>query len=315
MDALPILETNDGREYLSQNSGVMHACGHDSHTSMALAAAKIIAAEKFKGTVRFLFQPSEEIGDADGISGAPRMIEDNALDGVDMVIAQHVDPQAKVGTIGINAGAIAGGAQSWYGKIFGVGSHGAHPNKGIDPFVLLAHVITALNSIISRKMSPFAPAVISIGIVRGGFTQNVIPEEIEISGTLRYTNNADQEQIQNEMRRAFEITKTLGGNYDLQFEMSCPPVINTADAAQLISDAATGILGAENVTPITPTLGAEDFGAFTEKVSGAMFTLGTRIEGDERFLHHPRFDIDERAMPIGAAVLAETALKFLRDME
>jgi amidohydrolase len=312
MDALPILESAD-REYASQNPGIMHACGHDSHTSMALGAALLLSKEKFQGRVRFLFQPSEEMGDDEGISGAPRMIADGALDGVDFVIAQHVDPQSPVGTIAIGSGPVSGGVDSWEAKIIGKGAHGAHPDESVDPFHILGHIIMALNGIVSRRLDPFAPAVISIGAINGGFTHNVIPEEVKLIGTLRYTNMKVYEQIMKEMHRAFSIARAHGGNYELTFVGGCPPMINHESAATLIRKSGSAILGADKVLPATPTLGAEDFGAFTEKVPGAMYTVGTRIEGDERYLHHPRFDIDERAMPIGTAILVETALQYLRE--
>ncbi len=311
MDALPIVESDD-REYASLNPGVMHACGHDSHTAMALGVARLLTKEKFPGRVRFLFQPSEEAGDDEGVSGAPRMIADGALEGVDMVIAQHVDPSDPVGMMGIIAGPASGGVDSWFGKIYGVGGHGAHPNQTIDPFYILAHVIMALNAIVSRRMHPFKPAVVSIGTINGGFAQNVIPAEVEITGTLRYADPETHPQIRKEIERAFAISQNLGGDYELRFEFGGPPMINHASAADLLREAGIAVLGKENVHSMLPTLGAEDFGAFTEKVPGAMFTLGTLIEGDERVLHHPRFDIDERAMPVGVAVLAQAALQFLR---
>lgn len=161
MDALPILEQNR-TDYVSQNKGRMHACGHDSHTSMALGAATILAKEKFTGRVRFLFQPSEETADEEGKSGAMRMAEDGCMDGVDYVIAQHVDPSSPVGTIGISSGPASAGVDSWFAEIRGVGGHGAHPDKTVDPFALAAHVIIALNSIVSRRVDPLLPAVVSI---------------------------------------------------------------------------------------------------------------------------------------------------------
>ncbi len=311
MDALPILEARD-REYVSQNDGIMHACGHDSHTSMALGAATLLAKEKFPGRVRFLFQPSEEIGDEEGVSGAPRMVQDGALEGVDMVIAQHVDPHSPVGTVAINAGVAGGGVSSWYAAVLGVGGHGAHPDQTVDPFFLLGQVIGSLNAVVSRRMNPFDPSVVSIGQIHGGFTENVIPERVDLSGTLRFVSDPARQKIEMEIRRAFEVTRALGGDYELRFEYGCPPLINHEATASLIHETAASLLGPENVRPILKTLGAEDFGSFIENVPGAMYTLGTRIEGDERTLHHPRFDIDERAMPIGTAMLAETALRYLR---
>jgi amidohydrolase len=312
MDALPILEANDV-PYKSQNEGTMHACGHDSHTAMALGAATLLTKEKFPGKVRFLFQPSEEIGDEEGISGAPRMIEDGAMEGVDMVIALHVDPAERVGNIQISDGPSSGGVDSWYGRIIGKGGHGAMPHLAVDPFYVAAHVMIALNAIVSRRLNPFDPAVVSIGTLNGGFTQNVIPADVNISGTLRYTDKKVEKQIHDEIKRAFELAKPLGGDYELKFETGYPPMINHPEASKRIETVAVDLLGKEHVAPLTKGLGAEDFGSFTEMAPGAMFTLGTLIEGDERFLHHPRLDLDERALPIGTAILAETALRFLRE--
>jgi amidohydrolase len=314
MDALPILEANQV-PYASQNPGVMHACGHDSHTAMALGAATLLVKEKFPGTVRFLFQPSEEIGDDEGISGAPRMVADGAMEGVDFVLAQHVDAVAPAGTIGIEAGPTSGGVDSWFGKVIGHGGHGAKPEATIDPFMLTAHVIFALNAIVSRRINPFDPAVVSIGSVNGGFTQNVIPDRVDITGTLRYADFKVQKQIHAEIKRAFETAKTLGGDYELRFEIGDPPLINHPVVAELIHTVGVDLLGAENVRPIEKTLGAEDFGRFLEHAPGAMFTLGVRIDNDPRQIHNPRFDLDESTLPIGTAVLAESALRFLWSKE
>jgi amidohydrolase len=313
MDALPILEQNEV-EYVSQTPGAMHACGHDSHTAMALGAAMLLAKEKLPGRVRFLFQPCEETADEEGKSGAQRMSDEGAMDGVDYVIAQHVDPGQPIGTIGINAGPNSGGVDTWYATIKGIGGHGAHPNKTVDPYYLMAHVIIALNAIVSRRIDPFEPAVVSIGAINGGFTENVIPESVKISGTLRFTNMEVHQQIREEMKRAFEIARTLGGDYEIRFDYGGPPMINDKLVSEVIEKAGKDLLGAENVHEIQKTLGAEDFGEFMKHAPGAMFTLGTQKKGHEEYLlHHPKFDIDERAMPIGTALLAETTLRFLRD--
>jgi len=312
MDALPIWEANNV-PYKSQNDGTMHACGHDSHTAMLLGVATLLVKEKFPGKVRLLFQPSEEAGDEEGISGAPRMIEDGAIEGVDMVLALHVDPATPVGTIRISDGPSSGGVDSWYGRIFGKGGHGAMPHEAIDPFYITSHVMMALNAIASRRINPFNPAVVSVGTLNGGFTQNVIPAHVDISGTLRFTDIKVQKQIHEEITRAFEISKVLGGSYELKFEIGAPPMINHTDAANLIEAVGVDLLGRDHVLSPLKTLGAEDFGAFSYVVPGAMFSLGTLIEGDERYLHHPRLDLDERALPIGTAILAESALRFLRN--
>jgi len=312
MDALPILEQNEV-EYASQTPGAMHACGHDSHTAMALGAAMLLAKEKLPGRVRFLFQPCEETADEEGKSGAQRMSAEGAMDGVDYVIAQHVAPGQPVGTIGINAGPNSGGVDTWYATIKGIGGHGAHPDKAVDPYYLLAHIIIALNAIISRRINPFEPAVVSIGMVNGGFTQNVIPESVSVSGTLRFTDMDVHKQIREEMKRAFEIAKTLGGDYELRFDYGGPPMINDKFVSDAIEKTGKDLLGAEHVHEIQKTLGAEDFGEFMKHAPGAMFTLGTQKAGHEEYLlHHPKFDIDGRAMPIGTAILVETTLRFLR---
>ena len=311
MDALPILEQNEV-EYASKNTGAMHACGHDSHTAMALGAALLLSKEKLSGRVRFLFQPCEETTDEEGKSGAQRMSAEGAMDGVDYIIAQHVDPLKPVGTIGINAGPSSGGVDSWYGVITGKGGHGAHPDKTIDPFYLLAHVILALNGIVSRRINPFEPAVVSIGSISGGFTENVIPESLQITGTLRFTNEKVHQQIHEEIKRAFDIARTLGGDYQLRYEIGGPPMINDKMVSEVIEKAGKDMLGEENVREIEKTLGAEDFGEFLKHAPGAMFTLGTQKKGHENYLlHHPRFDLDERALPIGTAMLVKTAKRFL----
>ncbi|MHB8778378.1 MAG: M20 metallopeptidase family protein [Anaerolineales bacterium] len=312
MDALPLQELNES-EYKSTVENKMHACGHDSHTAMALGAARILAREKPNGRIRFLFQPSEETADEEGKSGAVRMSEEGAMEGVDYVIAQHVDPTQPVGTIAVNAGPCSGGVDSWFGVIKGKGGHGAYPHTTVDPFFLLAQIIIALNGITSRRLDPFAPAVVSIGSLNGGFTENVIPDSIKITGTIRFTTPEVQKQIHAEIKRAFEVARTLGGDYELKIEIGAPPMINNEQVSSLIEAVGKDLLDPEHVQEMHNSLGAEDFGSFLEHAPGAMYTLGVRKKGHEGYLlHHPQFDLDERALPIGTAVLVETALRFLK---
>jgi amidohydrolase len=311
MDALPISEANEV-PYGSQIPGVMHACGHDAHTAIALGLATLLAQETFDGTVRFLFQPAEEVGDEEGISGAPRMVEDGAMDGVDTVLALHVDGSVPVGDITVDAGPASAGVDTFYATIVGRGGHGAMPHRVVDPIYIAAQVILALHAIVSRRLHPTDPAVVSIGAIHGGEAANVIPRKVEMSGTIRFMEVEVREQIHAEIERALEVARALGGDYELEFEPGGLPMINDSGIVELIREVGADLLGAEHVQTPKVEMGAEDFGAFSDLAPGAMFMLGCRIEGDERKAHNPRFDIDERCLPLGVAILAEATLRRLR---
>lgn len=310
MDALPILETNE-EPYASQNPGVMHACGHDAHTAIALGAATLLAGAKFAGTVRFLFQPAEEVADAEGVSGAPRLIADGAMSGVDRILALHVDASLPVGDIAVEEGAASGGVDTFYATIIGRGGHGARPNEVVDPIYISAYVILALNGIVSRRLHPFDPAVVSIGTLHAGNTDNVIPDRVETSGTMRYMDLKVRQEIHAEIERAFAVARTLGGDYRLRFETGYPPMMNDPEVVNVIREVAAGMLGAEHVGVPEKGLGAEDFSFLSQLAPGAMFRLGCRIEGDVRQHHNPRFDVDEGCLAIGAAILAQAAMRYL----
>jgi amidohydrolase len=311
IDALPIQETNEV-PYASRTPGVMHACGHDAHTAVALGVATLLAEEQFPGMVRFLFQPAEEVNDEEGVSGAPRMVEDGAMEGVEAVLALHVGPAIPAGAVTISAGPMSAGVDSFNAAIIGRGGHGAMPHKVVDPIYISGHVILALHGIVSRRVHPTSAAVVSIGSIHGGHADNVIPERVEMSGTIRFMELEVQKEVHAAIERALEIARVLGGDYTLRIDPGGMPVVNDARTAKMIREVATELIGEEHILPPKQEMGAEDFGAFTDLAPGAMFVLGSRIEEDERRLHHPRFDIDEHCLPVGTAILAEAALRLLR---
>jgi amidohydrolase len=311
MDALPIQEENQV-DYASQVPGCMHACGHDAHTAILLGVAKLLSQKKLTGQVRLLFQPSEEVADEQGISGAPRMIEDGALDGVDAVIALHVDGRLNTGEICIEDGWVGAAADTFRAHIIGRGGHSAYPHQTVDSIWLTSHVLNALYAIPSRQIHPLEPNVVTVGVIMGGSTDNVIPDTVYLEGTLRSFSTEIREQLIQEVERVLGITRTLGGDYDLKIERGYPPQLNDHRVAAWLRQVGVDLLGDTQVSDEQKTMGAEDFSFMTQITQGAMFTLGVKpADAQPRYLHTATFDLDEEALPIGCAILAETALRFL----
>lgn len=312
MDALPILEANEVA-YKSKVPGKMHACGHDAHTAMLIGAAMLLKDEPFDGEIRFLFQPSEEGQDSEGESGATRMIADGAMEGVDAVVGLHVNGTIDRGKIAITDGIALANTDRAYAKIIGTGGHGASPHAARDPIFMTGPILTALYGIVSRWVKPIEPAVLTIGKLSGGSVANVIPGHVQLEMTLRSLTDEVREQLIKEVEQALSISRALGGDYELTVQRGYPALYNDPQVAGWIRSTAGGILGVENVEHRDVSMGGEDFSYMTKIARGAMLFLGTKEpNGPGKFLHHPEFDIDEEAMPIGAALMAQTALRFVR---
>jgi amidohydrolase len=311
MDGLPIDEGN-AVAYKSKNQGVMHACGHDAHVSCALASAKILSGGMPNGAIRMLMQPAEEYGDEEGKSGAVRMIEDGALEGVSSVIGLHIDASLPAGKVAILNGAVMAAVDGFSLTIKGKGGHGAYPETTIDAIVIGAQVVQAIQQIVSRRISALEPAVVTIGAFRSSSTRgNVIAEDVRMEGTIRSFNEDVRKLLKDELERACSIARVLGGDYVLKYEQGYPATVNNAEVVEIMRSAAIDLVGEANVVDIKPKTWSEDFSFFANQIPGAFMFLGAEIEGDRRSHHSPFFDIDESGLYVGTAVLTETARRLV----
>lgn len=315
MDALPINEET-GKEYASKYSGRMHACGHDAHMAIALGALKILnkIKDKLSGNVVFIFEPAEET-----TGGSRLMIKEGVLDNpkVDSVFGLHVSENIDVGKIGYKKGVIMAASNPFTIKITGKGGHGAHPEATIDPIVIASQFITFVQTIVSREINPNKGAVVTIGMIQGGTAENIIPESVTIKGILRSLGNEDREYLKKRLEDILSgITAAGRASYELKIQESYPCLYNDDAQVDNVIKAAKAVIGEDNVKELKePSLGVESFAYFSQQLPSAFYFLGIR-NGDKGIIyptHNSRFDIDEEALALGAAVQSKIAYDYLKE--
>jgi amidohydrolase len=314
MDALPILEETE-KDYRSTNDGIMHACGHDAHVAIELAVAKRIRRlrDRINGNVKFVFQPAEEGG-----RGAVAMIEDGVLAEPDVtaVVGLHIWNNIPVGNVGIYAGPMMAAADEFEVVINGRGGHGAMPHQTTDAIVAASHVVTALQTIVSRNVSPLDAAVVTVGKFTAGSAFNVVAERATLRGTARTFSKDMYQAIPGMIERVIKgVTESMGATYELTYQRQTPLLVNDPGICELVAECAAEVVGSANVITdqSVPTMGAEDMAFFLESAPGCYFFLGSQNE-EQGFVHphhSPRFDIDEAALPIGVEIMTRVIMRYL----
>jgi len=313
MDALPIQEENE-ISYQSQNKGIMHACGHDVHTTCLLGAAKILFQLKddFEGTVKLIFQPGEE----QSPGGASILIKNGVLENPkpEAIFALHVDPSLASGTVGFRPGQYMASTDEIHLTINGKGGHAALPHLTIDPISISALIITALQQIVSRRSNPIMPTVLSFGKIEGGQTNNVIPDKVMLSGTLRTFDEIWRaEAIELIKKTVNNIADTYGATAEIHIPSGYPSLFNNKELTENAIKVAQSYLGKEHVKHLDLRMTAEDFSFYAQKIPGCFFRLGTN-ENNQKFIasvHTSRFDIHELALEIGSGLIAQLAVSAL----
>jgi amidohydrolase len=287
---------------------------------MLLGAATLLqelANEKrLPGNIRLLFQPSEEAQDAEGKSGGMRMVEEGALQGLDAVFGLHVDSHRDVGYVATRPGPMMASADMFEVVVHGSGGHAARPQSAIDPIVLAAHVVQSIHQVVSRRLNPLEPGVITIGTIHGGTVNNVIPDTVTMTGTIRAFSAESRELLRSECRRACNVVEPLGGRVTFTLHPGYPPTVNSPEATNILQAAARDLLGAEYVQEAPMVMGAEDFSYMAQQAPGCFVRIGVHSPawGEQYYpVHRADFRLDEEALPIGAAALAAAALRWMQE--
>jgi len=317
MDALPIHETNT-HGFVSENPGVIHACGHDAHVAGLIGAARLLAREKAEGqlpqgSVRCLFQPSEEGTDAEGKSGAMRMVEEGAMEGVAAVTWLHIASVLPVGKLFSRAGPLMAGTEEIRVEVRGQSGHAARPDLGIDALALAAQGIVTAQQAVSRGLSPTEAGALTFGRIEGGSAGNVIADKVTIDGTIRFFTEDVRDRLCRHLKGSFEMLEALGAEVTVRIGPGYPPVVNDEQVTEWVRSAASELLGPDATLPIEPMTLAEDFSFLAREAPGTFFFLGA-APAEPRMHHRSDFDIDESAIPVGAAALAAGAVRLLQEM-
>lgn len=315
IDALPILEANEV-DYKSKNEGVMHACGHDVHTSNLLGVAKILSqvTDHFKGTIKFIFQPGEEKSPG----GASILIKEGILQNPapEKILGQHVMPLIPEGKVGFRTGMYMASADEIYLTVKGKGGHAAMPENFVDPIAIASQIIVSLQQIVSRIANPKIPSVLSFGKIAGGHVNNVIPDEVKIDGTFRTFNEEWRAKAHQKIKDvSSSIAESMGGSCEVYIAPGYPFLVNDEEYTQKNIAAAKDYMGEENVVDLDLWMAGEDFAFYTHEIPGCFYRLGTRNEekGIVSGVHTPTFDIDENAMKTGMGLMAYLAVHELNN--
>lgn len=313
IDALPVKEET-GLPFTSNREGVMHACGHDGHTAILLTIARILSKyrEVINGTIKLIFQHAEEVVPG----GAKELVEAGIMEDIDAIFGLHLWQPVEKGLVATKPGPIMAGADAFFITINGKGGHGSMPHDTVDPVVVASHLVTQLQSVVSRFVNPVLPAVVSVGKIEAGESYNIIPDKATIAGTVRYFDPHIQQQIKARIRQMTEgACASFGATFDLNYVDGEPSVVNDERMNQIVREVASRMIGEDRVIEATPSMGGEDFAYYLTQKPGAYFFVGMGGEGSRYPHHHPKFDIDESVMPIGVRTLMYTALTFLASVE